>query len=333
MLSYYPENEAATLKYVDLVLTKGPSSIGSMEVILDVEDDLEAYLEDFSRLTRKGKFNTAIQLFHACPLHLQDRPEFILDFLDTLLKQGAYKTLVDFNADKEQLLLNRLSECGTIPIYYLRSILELGRHHLFGFPESGLVKDVGADEVRSELLSNFEELDSIQVPLLRNLIQLDSEIEKFTKPPQNSQRKLVSIVDSSLNWHGLYRHLLSTNSIWDMRDLFHALCSRFGVGDTITLLFKTPKQAIPSAGLNLDDVNLRGWFHFVLDWTQCSHGDESTDLALLDVLVTMSLQLLLHGNENEEPIKKIITQAMAHANQFAISLSLSNSENVQASPF
>lgn len=118
-----------------------------------------------------------------------------------------------------------------------------------------------------------------------------------------------------------------------MHDLFHALCFRYGVGDTIKLLLKNQKQDTSSKTVKSEDPEFRGWFHFVLDWTKSSHGDESTELALLDLLVTISLQLLSHSCENDEHTNKTIRQAMTHANQFAISLSLSNPQNVQTSPY
>ncbi|TGO10828.1 hypothetical protein BPAE_0988g00010 [Botrytis paeoniae] len=314
-------------------LAETPGSTGIMEVTFDCEYDLEAYLEDFSRLTRKGKFDAAKDPFESCPSDLKDHPEFVLDFVDTLLKQGAYKTLVDFAADKESTLMKQLSDCGQVPNQYLRSVVELGRRCTFGYLLDSEMKDVGADQVELELLANFENLDSIQVQLLCNIVHLDSELVKYTKLPEMIPRDPESIIDSSLDWHSLYKYLLSTSRIWDMRDLFQALCSRYGVGDAIKLLFKNRKQDPSKKVPKSDESEYSGWFHFVFDWTHRSHGDESTDLALLDLLVTISLQLLSHSSQNDPSITKIINQAMAHANQFAISLSLSNPENVQTSPY
>ncbi|KAF7935370.1 uncharacterized protein EAE97_008277 [Botrytis byssoidea] len=314
-------------------LAETPGSTESMEVTFDCEYDLEAYLEDFSRLMRKGRFDAAIDLFKSCPSDLRDHPEFVLDFVDALLKQGAYKTLMDFAAGKESILLKQLSDCGQIPIQYLRSVFELGRQRAFRYLPDGDMKDAGADEAQLDLLTNFESLDSIQVQLLCNIVQLDSELMKYTKLPEIIPRNPESIIDSSSNWHSLYKHLLSTNRIWDMRDLFQALCSRYGVGDAIKLLFKNRKQDRSKKAPKSDESEFSGWFHFVFDWTQRSHGDESTDLALLDVLVTIFLQLLSHSSQIDSSITKIINQAMAHANQFTISLSLSNPENVQTSPY
>ncbi|KAF7944415.1 hypothetical protein EAE96_010811 [Botrytis aclada] len=294
-------------------LVETPGSTGSMEVTFDCEYDLEAYLEDFSRLTRKGRFDAAKDLVESCPSDLRDHPELVLDFVDTLLKQ--------------------LSECGRIPGQYLRSVFELGRQRAFGYLSECEMKDVGADEVRLELLENFKELDSIQVQLLCNIIQLDSELVKYTNLLEDVPQNPENIIDSSLDWHGLYKHLLSTNRLWDMRDIFQALCSSYGVGDAIKLFLKNWNQAASKKCLKSDGLEFSGWFHFVFDWTHCSHGDESTDLALLDLLVTISLKLLSHGSQNDPSITKIISQAMAHANQFAISPSLSNPENVQTSPY
>ncbi|KAF7932240.1 hypothetical protein EAE99_003480 [Botrytis elliptica] len=316
-----------------LNLAETPGSTGSMEVTFDCEYDLEPFLEDFSRLTRKGKFDTAKDLFESCPSDVKNHPEFVLDFVDTLLKQGAYKTLVNFAIDKELTSLKQLSECGQIPSQYLRSVFELGRRRALGYLPDSEERDVGTDEVKLELLASFESLDSIQVQLLCNITQLHSDEVKNTKLLENVSQHPEIMINRSLDWHSLYRHLLSTNRIWDMRDLFQVLCSRYGVGDAIKLFFKDRKQTASKKISKSDELEFNGWFHFVFDWTHRSHGDESTDLALLDLLVTISLQLLSHSSQNDPSITKIINQAMAHANQFAISLSLSNPENVQTSPY
>ncbi|KAB8291764.1 hypothetical protein EYC80_006559 [Monilinia laxa] len=115
-----------------------PDSTGSMEVTFDVTYDLEAYLEEFPRLARKVKFDAAIELFHACPLDLKNYPEFILDFVDTLLRQGAYRTLADFAARGESGLMTRLSDFGVMPMHYLWSVFELGRWRVFGSLDGSL---------------------------------------------------------------------------------------------------------------------------------------------------------------------------------------------------
>ncbi|KAF7897951.1 uncharacterized protein EAF01_008917 [Botrytis porri] len=317
-----------------LILAETPGSTGSMEVTFDCEYDLEAYLEDFSRLTRKGKFDAAKDLFESCPSDLKDHPEFVLDFVDTLLKQGAYETLVKFAKDKDSTLVKQLSDCGQIPSQYLRSVFELGKRRAFGYLLDGEMKNVETDEVQLKSLANLRTLIQFRsVQLLCNIVRLDSELVKYTKLPEDAHQDPESIIDSSLNWHSLYKHLLSTNRIWDMRDLFLALCSRYGVADAITLFFKSRQQAASKNIPKPDKLEFSGWFHFVFDWTHRSHGDESTDLALLDLLVTISLQLLSHSSQHDPSITKIVNQAMAHTNQFAISLSLSNPENVQTSPY
>lgn len=107
---------AASILEVDILdLAETSGSTGSMEVNFECRYDLEAYLEEFSHFTWKGKFDSAKDIFESCPSDLKDHPEFVLDFGDTLLKQGAYKTLVDFAADKESNLLKQLSDCGKVP--------------------------------------------------------------------------------------------------------------------------------------------------------------------------------------------------------------------------
>lgn len=139
--------------------------IASMELTFDVEYDVESYLEEFSRLARKGMFDLAIELFHTYPQDLKDHPELILEFVDTLLKQGAYKSLADFAADRESGLLELLSDCEVMPIEYLRSVFELGRRHVLNFGEESKKGNARDGKLDLELLANIEKLDSIQVSI------------------------------------------------------------------------------------------------------------------------------------------------------------------------
>ncbi|CAD6441218.1 10a16c00-4435-48b4-a16b-e76d2bb46329-CDS [Sclerotinia trifoliorum] len=259
--------EDAKAKPCNLKIEKGVNAVLSgveggiesahLEISLDCVHDVEAYLENLSRLTRLGKYNDARDLYESCPPTLKDHPELYIDFFDTLLKQGAYETLVDLMANNDLSQLKGLSKYGFFPNHYAQSI----------------------------------------------------------------------VMSSSSAWHHLYINLLSANRIWDMRDIFHALCSRYGIGDTIKLF--TPRRQLCS-----DSVRTERFIEkFVAAWTHNFHGDESTELAILDILVTLSLQLLSHGSQTDVVVKRIISKATAYANQCALSISLNNPENVQTSPY
>lgn len=170
----FHETDLKVPSTVDRTSAGTPLSTGSMEITVDCEYDLEAYLEEFSRLTRKGKFDAARDLYNSCPVDLRDHPEFVLDYVDTLLRQGDFKSLMKFATEKETFLEKQLSDCGLIPAYYPRSVFEIGKlrtigYRNVGYLERGNLEDIKAGEVRSELVSNLETLDSLHVSPLYSL--------------------------------------------------------------------------------------------------------------------------------------------------------------------
>ncbi|EDN93207.1 hypothetical protein SS1G_09073 [Sclerotinia sclerotiorum 1980 UF-70] len=164
------------------------------------------------------------------------------------------------------------------------------------------------------------------VQMLCNILYLDLEPEIYAQTPKKISKQLEIIMSNSSAWRHLYINLLSANRVWDMRDLFHALCSRYGIGDTIKLF--TPREQIRSDSVRIENFIER----FFAAWTHDFHGDESTELAILDILVTLSVQLLSHGSQTDVVVKRTISKAMAYANQYALSISLNNPENFQTSP-
>ncbi|KAJ8068473.1 hypothetical protein OCU04_004027 [Sclerotinia nivalis] len=314
---------------VDALLKEAKDCPGSAElkIGLDCSYDVEMCVEEFSRLTRLGKFIAARDLYDSYPPDLKNLPELYLDLFDTLLKQGAYEFLIDLMESRDLSELKASSKYGIFPNQYVRSISEIARRHVFDFSGS-IFESTGIHTILIMLKSNFERLDSTQVQLLCNMFYLDSETERHIQTPKNISKELRTIMSKSLGWQHLYKHLLSAGRIWDMRDLFHALCSRYGVADTIKLFFD-PWGPVASEAMLIEKFIER----FIEAWTEHSQGDESIDLVILDILVTIALQLISHSSHNDEPVKKAINQAMAYANQSAISLSLYNPENVQTSPY
>ncbi|APA15406.1 hypothetical protein sscle_14g101760 [Sclerotinia sclerotiorum 1980 UF-70] len=296
-----------------------------LEISLDCVYDVEVYLENLSRLTRLGKFNDARDLYESCPPTLKDHPELHIDFFDTLLKQGAYETLVDLMANKDLSQLKELSKYGIFPNHYARSMSELANRRTFDSCNE-VFRELGFDTILDSLNSNFVNLDSIKVQMLCNILYLDLEPEIYAQTPKKISKQLEIIMSNSSAWRHLYINLLSANRVWDMRDLFHALCSRYGIGDTIKLF--TPREQIRSDSVRIENFIER----FFAAWTHDFHGDESTELAILDILVTLSVQLLSHGSQTDVVVKRTISKAMAYANQYALSISLNNPENFQTSP-
>ena len=70
----------------------------TIHLALDVQDDLDSALDDLSRLSRLGDFTSARALFHeALESHL-DKPQVLIRWGETLLRQGDYKGVLSINS-------------------------------------------------------------------------------------------------------------------------------------------------------------------------------------------------------------------------------------------
>jgi hypothetical protein len=88
-----PGSQPSLMKGTHAVL--GPSSIHdtTIHLQLDVEEDLETHLEEFSRLKRLGSFKDAEEYFQTNLHEFINVPPVSVEYADMLLTQGAYKRL------------------------------------------------------------------------------------------------------------------------------------------------------------------------------------------------------------------------------------------------
>jgi hypothetical protein len=67
---------------------------------LDIEEDSEEPLEEFSRLKRLGNFKAAGEFFQANLFgYIEDSPYVAVEYADMLLEQGDYERLFELNQD------------------------------------------------------------------------------------------------------------------------------------------------------------------------------------------------------------------------------------------
>ena len=69
----------------------------TIHLTLDVEDDLDLALENLSRLSRLGDFTSARALFHETLENHLDKPQVLIRWTETLLRQGDYKSLLSID--------------------------------------------------------------------------------------------------------------------------------------------------------------------------------------------------------------------------------------------
>lgn len=96
------------------------------------------------------------------------------------------------------------------------------------------------------------------------------------------------------DWRRIYRQLLSEDRIWDFRDAFVGVCTFYGTENALDAFLGYPS---PIQGL-------------LLDWQSDLH-DESTDLALLDLLSFITLATD-HASTSPEDGHRQLTETCLH---------------------
>ncbi|ESZ93571.1 hypothetical protein SBOR_6054 [Sclerotinia borealis F-4128] len=268
----------------------------------DCSEDIESHLEELSRLKRLGRFNDARRYFESCRTYCGNHPDLIIDYVDTLLAQGALKDVLDFVTSKDPPIL--AEDCGQTYHHYLHSALCVVKVLTLGWLEDAVIEWRQAkSDMISELKKDFVELSSLQIRFLCHFVYLETTYVKFMGSLHPSPG--FDIIWES-NWVELYAYLLRRNRVWDMRDIFHQVLNASGVKRAIGLFFGT--------GVSVDDSIDK----FVSEWTQ--DGDESTELAMLDVLVTVGLQLCPPNGPVDGAAKQTINQCMEYARRIATSI-------------
>ncbi|TEY87385.1 hypothetical protein BOTCAL_0003g00660 [Botryotinia calthae] len=193
----------------------------------DCSEDIEDYLEELSRLKRLGRFNDAKRYFKACRVYCSDHPDLMIDYIDTLMSQGACKDVVELITVENPPILTK--DCGQIYHHYLHSALCVAKVLTLGWLEDAVLQ---WGQAKSELILEFK----------RDFTSLSS-----------------------------------------------------------------------------------------LQWTQ--ENDESTDLAILDVLVTVLLQEISDNKFFDKAEKRSIDLCMVHAREIAISIKDNHPASIKSSPY
>ncbi|KAI9650399.1 hypothetical protein NHQ30_000413 [Ciborinia camelliae] len=281
----------------------------------DCNEDIESYLEELSRLKRLGRFNDARRYFDYCRTYCGDHPDLIVDYVDTLLAQGAFKDVLDLAKKEDHPIL--AEDCGQIYHHYLHSALCIARAITLGWLEESVLEwRTAKSEMVSELQRDFTKLSSFQIKFLCHFIHLETTYDTVTYS-KNRSPGFESIWESS--WDELYTHLLCKNQVWDMRDIFHHILYAWGAKKLIKIIFGT------EMGLN-DSID-----KFVSQWAQ--DGDESTDLAILDVLTTIALEEISLRNYLDTLSKQSINRCMDHARDIATSIRDKYPTCIKSSPY
>ncbi|TGO63262.1 hypothetical protein BCON_0014g00510 [Botryotinia convoluta] len=281
----------------------------------DCSEDIESYLEELSRLKRLGRFNDAKRYFKACRVYCGDHPDLVIDYIDTLLSQGACKDVLELITSENPPILTK--DCGQIYHHYLHSALCVAKAVTLGWLEDAVLQwGQAKSELISELKRDFTSLSSLQIRFLCHLVYLETS---YVVSMNSSYPNITVGSIPGSDWHELYSHLLLTNRIWDMRDIFYHLIGSSTVKQVMDMFFDTE--------MSLDQsINT-----FVAQWTQ--ENDESTDLAILDILVTVSLQGIPDKKFFDKAEQRSINLCMIHTREFASSIRDNYPASVKSSPY
>ncbi|TGO29917.1 hypothetical protein BPAE_0009g00110 [Botrytis paeoniae] len=281
----------------------------------DCSEDIESYLEELSFLKRLGRFNDAKRYFKAYRVYCGDHPDLIIDYIDTLLSQGAWKDVLELITSENPPILTK--DCGQIYHHYLHSALCVAKAVTLGCLEDAVLQwGQAKSELISELKRDFTCLSSLQIRFLCHLVYLETS---YVVSINSSYPNITVGSIPGSDWHELYSYLLLTNRIWDMRDMFYRLIGSSTVKQVMDMFFDTE--------MSLDQsINT-----FVAQWTQ--ENDESTDLAILDVLVTVSLQGIPDKKFLDKAERQSIDLCMVHAREIASSIRDNYPASIKSSPY
>ncbi|KAL2010815.1 hypothetical protein VTN00DRAFT_3533 [Thermoascus crustaceus] len=298
-----------------------PSTAGDTTVHfeLDVAEDIEGYIEEFSYLKRLGNFEAAEKYFQS---NLQDYIDILpitVEYADMLLEQGAYKRLVDFY-DKQTLLdddfedaarfsynvnLKLIGVCATI---YADG---LTIHRLHEVRNQKILLHMEMQESKTNYYIN-----SIEVQIIRRWLEI---VTRFRMESNLAHYSYFSEICH--NWTRLYGRLLDLERIWDVRDIISASIGAFGPAETWQNLFH-------------EDIHTRGSFDKFLDDWKVEEYDACTHLAMLDIFVSLGRSFVsrLFGPTAKE-VLPTAKRCLQHARDLATAIGENSPEHLKSRPY
>ncbi|OBT53955.1 hypothetical protein VE04_04747 [Pseudogymnoascus sp. 24MN13] len=322
---------------------------------LDVEDDVESRLEEFSRLVRLGHFKEAELHFETHLFDHNDLEPVLLEYSDMLLDRGNYtkdeshKTPLpggdgpepaqNYGTESERHALNNGNfgpgrsnimamerggvTPGQLPEAVTRTEISIYLRSAYReFHSKGLFKK-GLQTVELDELSTYINARKTDRQPCSSDLQILQYYLKVMSYLRDKSSFLPPFMYSGI-WSerpGLYKSLLSDGRIWDVRDIISASVSALGQKHT----WKTFIGA---------DIYSSAFFaDFLRDWN-LEEYDESSYLATLDILATLgqSFISLLRPKLNQQAIGNA-KQVLELARRFSTCIKDNNPEHVKSRPY
>ncbi|KAF4813055.1 hypothetical protein CGCTS75_v013801 [Colletotrichum tropicale] len=231
---------------------------------MDMTEDVEEELEEFSRLRRIGHFKAARRYFEE---HLESCIEnaYVLDqYSQFLLEISDVHTLTKLA--REYPAGDGQKAISASWVFICKRALQ--------FDDDACAQNVWrkTPDLR-KLLRNWPKLDSTELQrLTNNLRVVKSSLEASTEE-YNAEE-----------YGQLYAHLQHEDRIWDFRDLCYGLLAVKSLEGTIHCLF--------SKYLSTDNENAEDVIQVIQHHWEIAAGDEVTSLALLDIFTLFTMWAL-----------------------------------------
>ncbi|KAI7777907.1 hypothetical protein LA080_002959 [Diaporthe eres] len=262
----------------------------SVHLELPITDDHNAELEEFCRLQRLGNFGAAEDHFKKKLEPYLSNPYVFVHFGQMLLEKGDYLAFERLNPEaifgKEDQPPSRFhlrlgldhEKDDEKPELALDLKLQSAQRLKNAGQDSSLMcesysPDGGAQSQDTKPNPDYDELELLRqnwrlLKIMKLALQLYAHVARIA--PERYHSGLREAVREWVDWPTLFKELLAQGRVWDFKDLYVAAVAAFSDSED-TLLLGT------------DDIKRS----LIDDWV-LEEGDESTNLALLDMLLEPS---------------------------------------------
>ncbi|KAJ8130726.1 hypothetical protein O1611_g2905 [Lasiodiplodia mahajangana] len=259
---------------VDSFLTPDSGDL-TVHLELDLQEDLEDYMEEWARFSRLGQFKTAKKFFEQSFQHYSKSPYILVQYANLLLQQGKFRAVTELDDGPIYDLGKKSPQYEDLHLLRINwELIQLSaRMHTLDS-----INDVSTLFVEiARVLGNLElaerPIGSTEIKILGLTLQLTSNLTLNMEWLRHGQR-LVNAMPTLLR--RLYSTLLREGRIWDFHDLLILIPTIREVDNMLRAIFDTGLIA------SLKKV--------ISDWSISDEHDTPTTLALISILTHMVLE-------------------------------------------
>ncbi|KAI1326284.1 hypothetical protein F5Y16DRAFT_375271 [Xylariaceae sp. FL0255] len=251
----------------------------TVDMKMDVFQDVDELLEEFSYFRRLGDFRSARNFFDENLTYYLSSPYVFVHYAELLLEQGDYATMSQLSEYKDFLCAWENCDYSDMQLLYgcwHLMLSTLSHHRMWASPR---IPDSVMLMLSSILQRNeHDELNitSTEVKILSLFHNINDEM--IQKNPRNASLKEITSLRDRITeefYCSLYRILLRHGRIWDLRDIVAGRAIRDSAG-----------KISESWSTEIDFV--KRLQSLVADWSAHTEApDTLTNLALLEILTIL----------------------------------------------